>query len=89
MLDTSTLSRDSFNLKKSKSDELPSYKVLIIGDQGIGKTSLIHRYIDDEFKENNVFTIGLDYQEKTVKVSPEDWILLKIWTLLGQKNFTL
>ena len=87
MLDTSTLSRDSFNLKKSKSDELPSYKVLIIGDQGIGKTSLIHRYIDDEFKENNVFTIGLDYQEKTVQVSPEDKILLKIWDTAGSEKF--
>ena len=87
MLDTSTLSRDSLNPSKNKGEYLPSYKVLIIGDQGIGKTSLIHRYINDKFTENNNSTIGLDYQIKTVQVSPEDNILLKIWDTAGSEKF--
>ena len=85
MLDTSTLSRDSF--RKNKEENLPSYKVLIIGDQGIGKTSLIQRYINDKFIENNDSTIGLDYHIKTVQVSPEDNILLKIWDTAGSEKF--
>ena len=88
MLDTSTLSRDSSqNPRKKKFEEIPSYKVLIIGDPGIGKTSLIHRYIYNEFKENNESTIGLDFQEKTVQVSPEDKIILIIWDTAGSEKF--
>ena len=88
MLDTSTLSRDScLNQKKGKIDEIPSYKVLIIGDPGIGKTSLIHRYIFNEFMEEKESTIGLDFQEKTVQVSPDDKIILVIWDTAGSEKF--
>ena len=87
MLDTSTLSRESFPARKSKIDEIPYYKVLIIGDLGIGKTSLIHRYIYNKFIEKNESTIGLDFQEKIVQVSPEDKIILRIWDTAGSEKF--
>ena len=85
MLDTSTFSKDSSNLR-IKLDDIPSYKILIIGDQGIGKTSLIHRYITGEFKESNQ-NIGLDFQEKTIQVSPNDKIALIIWDTAGSEKF--
>ena len=87
MLDTSSLSRDSINIRKDKIEDFPSYKILIIGDQGIGKTSLIHRYIFNEFKDNDSSTIGLDFQEKTVQVSPKDKIILIIWDTAGSEKF--
>ena len=88
MLDTSTLSRDSsLNPIKRKIEEIPSYKVLIIGDPDIGKTSLIHRYIYNEFMEKKESTIGLDFQEKKVQVSPEDKIILIIWDTAGSEKF--
>lgn len=85
MLDTSTFSKDSSRLR-IKLDDIPSYKILIIGDQGIGKTSLIHRYITGEFKESNQ-NIGLDFQEKTIQVSPNDKIALIIWDTAGSEKF--
>ena len=85
MLDTSTFSKDSSNLR-IKLDDILSYKILIIGDQGIGKTSLIHRYITGEFKESNQ-NIGLDFQEKTIQVSPNDKIALIIWDTAGSEKF--
>ena len=88
MLDTSTLSRDSTtHNKENLSAILPTYKVLIIGDQGIGKTTLIQRYIYGIFKESIESTIGLDFQEKTVQVSPEDKIILTIWDTAGSEKF--
>ena len=84
MLDTSTLSRDG--VRKSIIEDIPTYKILIIGDQGIGKTSLIHRYITGEFKESNQ-NIGLDFQEKTIQVSPNDKIALIIWDTAGSEKF--
>ena len=87
MLDTSTLSRDSINQKNEHLGDIQSYKVLIIGDQGIGKTTLVHRYIYDTFKENKDSTIGLDFQEKVVQVSPDDKIKLKLWDTAGSEKF--
>lgn len=85
MLDTSTLSRDG--VRKSIIEDIPTYKILIIGDQGIGKTSLIHRYIFNKFMEGEKHTLGLDFQEKIVQVSPESRIKLIIWDTVGSEKF--
>lgn len=91
MLDSSTLDRDgrdSFRLSKTSTDDIfPNYKILIIGDPGIGKTSLIRRYILNEFQEDNENTIGLDYHSKRVQVTPKDRIVLKIWDTAGSEKF--
>lgn len=93
MLDTSTLSKDggqdTNNLLKSNTDDLLfSYKILIIGDAGIGKTSLIHRYISNEFEENYESTIGLDFQTKKVHVTPDEKIILKLWDTAGSEKYS-
>ena len=91
MLDTSTLSKDGGGTRISKTltDELlPSYKILILGDVGIGKTSLIRRYISNEFIEDNESTIGLDYQTKKVQVAPGEKIILKLWDTAGSEKYS-
>jgi len=85
MLDSSTLSKESN--RKEKVKEIPTYKVLIIGDLGAGKTSLNHRYIYDKFLDENKQTIGFDFEEKTVQVSPKDKINLIIWDTVGSEKF--
>lgn len=91
MLDKSTLSKDgqdSFTLPTTLKDDLyPSYKVLIIGDPGIGKTSLIHRYVSNEYSEDQRFTIGLDYRLKKVQVTQNDEIILSLWDTAGSEKF--
>lgn len=88
MLDTSTLSRDSNNLGGGGNlEDIPSYKVLVIGDQDIGKTSLIYRYLTNEFMENNRNTIGIDFKEKIVQVAPGKKIILMIWDTAGSEKF--
>ena len=93
MLDTSTLSKDggqdTSRLSKSYTDDLLiSYKILIIGDAGIGKTSLIHRYISNEFEENYESTVGLDFQTKKVHVTPDEKIILKLWDTAGSEKYS-
>ena len=92
MLDSSTLSKDASQVerKASKSiidDLFPCYKILILGDPGIGKTSLIHRYITNEFLENTKSTMGLDYQTKEVNITPNDKIILKLWDTAGSEKY--
>ena len=93
MLDTSTLSRDDKDINRLPSqtsiDEffLPSYKVLIIGDPCIGKTSLVWRYVFNKFIEDPTTSLGLDYQLKKVQVTPTDKIILKLWDTAGSEKF--
>ena len=44
------------------------YKIMILGDPSVGKTSLIRRYVEERFSEEYITTIGVDFLKKEVKV---------------------
>ncbi|GAB5358772.1 hypothetical protein AAMO2058_000487400 [Amorphochlora amoebiformis] len=66
----------------------PTYlaKVVLIGDSGVGKTSLIARYVDDVFSTSFVSTIGVDFKSKNVHVGDNN-LKLMIWDTAGQERF--
>ena len=43
-------------------------KILIVGDSGVGKTAIMTRFTKDQFSQNHVATIGIDYMMKKVEV---------------------
>ena len=45
-----------------------TFKVVIIGEKGVGKTSLVQRYTDDKFSENVDTTIGAQFNTKIVEL---------------------
>jgi small GTP-binding protein len=57
-------------------------KILLIGDFGVGKTSLIKRYIDNEFSDKYKTTIGVKISKKYVKIGDINCELL-IWDIEG------
>ena len=61
-------------------------KILLIGDTSVGKTALILKYIDKEFSENHISTIGLEYKDKLIKMK-ERLIKLQIWDTSGQERY--
>ena len=64
------------------------FKIIIAGDSGVGKTSLVRRYVDDEFIQSKKATIGIDYFLKNVKLDNlEDTIALQIWDLAGEEKY--
>ena len=63
-------------------------KVALLGDPGVGKTSLINRYVHNTFSEKYISTIGTRVSKKEVSVNGEDMTLM-IWDLLGQKDFRM
>lgn len=62
------------------------FKLLIIGDSGVGKTSLLLRFIEDSFTSNHLTTIGIDFKTKMVKMK-NSIIKLQIWDSAGQDRF--
>ncbi len=62
------------------------FKVLLIGNSGVGKSSLLVRFADDVFTDNFMPTIGVDFKIKTLMVDDKS-AKLQIWDTAGQERF--
>lgn len=62
------------------------FKVILIGDCAVGKTSIMNRYTDNNFTNNTISTIGLDFKIKTICID-DSKIKLHIWDTAGQERF--
>lgn len=64
----------------------PIFKVVLAGDENVGKTSLIRRYCTGTFTETRSATDGVDFQIKIADVDGKP-VKLSIWDLAGQEQF--
>ena len=67
-------------------------KVCLIGDAGVGKTSLIKRYVDNTFSEEYIATVGTNVSTKEFVVDSlvpdvSFRLLMNIWDIMGQKGY--
>ncbi|MED6287934.1 Ras- protein Rab-38 [Characodon lateralis] len=62
------------------------YKVLVIGDLGVGKTSIIKRYVHQTFSSNYRATIGVDFALKVLNWDSET-VRVQLWDIAGQERF--
>jgi Ras-related protein Rab-1A len=62
------------------------FKLVLIGDSGVGKSCLLLRFADDAFTESYISTIGVDFRFRTVKIGNKT-VKLQIWDTAGQERF--
>eukprot|EP00931_Biecheleriopsis_adriatica_P095116 TRINITY_DN68742_c0_g1_i1.p1 TRINITY_DN68742_c0_g1~~TRINITY_DN68742_c0_g1_i1.p1 ORF type:complete len:221 (-),score=55.12 TRINITY_DN68742_c0_g1_i1:63-725(-) len=63
------------------------YKVVFLGDEAAGKTSLVRRYMYGTFEDSIQATIGMDFQSKTVYLENSRSVRLQLWDTAGQERF--
>ncbi|MGV9173319.1 MAG: Rab family GTPase [Promethearchaeia archaeon] len=64
-----------------------TYKVIVGGDGGVGKTTLLRRYVEGFFVENTQMTIGVQIHKKTLEANNHLTCDLQLWDLGGQHRF--
>jgi len=60
------------------------FKVIVIGDPTVGKTSFVQRYVQDTFKRDYKGTVGVDFALKILRWSDSQTIKLQLWDIAGQ-----
>ena len=66
----------------------PYFKICIVGDYGVGKSTLLHQFLEKRFLSNVESTIGSNFFVKNVKIpNTNSYVTLQIWDLAGQEHF--
>ena len=64
------------------------FNIIFVGDENVGKTSIINRYVNETFLTDPKKTVGIDNYSKIVTVKEKN-ILLKLWDTVGQEKIAL
>ncbi|NVM36977.1 MAG: GTP-binding protein [Candidatus Lokiarchaeota archaeon] len=64
-----------------------SFKVLLLGAPAVGKTSILYRYVKNQFSHDYIITIGINFLTKEINLDEKNFTKLVIWDVAGQKKF--
>ncbi|CAK79285.1 unnamed protein product (macronuclear) [Paramecium tetraurelia] len=73
-------------VKKAKDTYDLLIKILLIGNSGVGKTQILLRYTENQFKSSFLSTIGIDFKIKKIQVD-EKVVKMQIWDTAGQERY--
>jgi Ras-related protein Rab-1A len=76
----------SFTINIMLKDYDRGFKIIIAGSQGVGKSSLLLRYVDNTFSSNLLSTIGVDFKFKSITINGEK-VKLQVWDTAGSEAF--
>lgn len=84
-----TKSRPTRYISANGKMRLPSYKIILLGDSGVGKSNLLLRFTKDTFFKESKSTIGVEFFTKIVQVQDNTLVRGQIWDTAGQERFRL
>lgn len=62
-------------------------KLLILGDVSVGKSNFLFRFIENQFIDNHLPTVGFDYKSQIITLPDKTVVKLQIWDTVGQEKF--
>ena len=72
--------------KDDDDDEILQIKMILLGNTAVGKTSIINRYVEDNFSSNLMSSVNMTFIQKTLKIDKQK-VQLNIWDTVGQEKF--
>lgn len=63
------------------------FKILVVGEMGAGKTSLVRKYVENAFSEYYKTTIGVDFASKDLSWDDKTDVCLQLWDIAGQERY--
>ena len=72
--------------EKDDDDEILQIKMILLGNTAVGKTSIINRYVEDNFSSNLMSSVNMTFTQKTLKIDKQK-VQLNIWDTVGQEKF--
>ncbi|XP_017856498.1 PREDICTED: ras-related protein Rab-23 [Drosophila arizonae] len=80
-------SQSQYNYSSMREDDIElAIKVVIVGNGGVGKSSMIQRYCKGIFTKDYKKTIGVDFLERQIEIDGED-VRIMLWDTAGQEEF--
>lgn len=74
-------------MNDSQSDlKMKAFKVILVGPQAVGKSSILCRLSETHFNSNYLSTVGIDFKTYQVEVNEQNYSL-QIWDTAGQEKF--
>jgi Ras-related protein Rab-11A len=79
---------DIYEIKDSYASEINNqlFKIVIVGDSGVGKSNILSRYIQDEFYKESKSTVGVELSTKIYKIK-DSIVKVNIWDTAGQERY--
>jgi Rab family protein len=63
------------------------YKIILVGDMGVGKSSILSQYIKQIFPESPLPTIAIEFATKNIRLKEGGWVKAQIWDTAGQEKY--
>jgi small GTP-binding protein len=73
-------------MKEKDDDEILQIKMILLGNTAVGKTSIINRYVEDNFSNNIMSSVNMTFTQKTLTINKQK-VQLNIWDTVGQEKF--
>lgn len=63
------------------------FKIVLLGDSGVGKSQLVNRFTNSEFNPDSKATIGVEFATRTVRIDDKKLVKAQIWDTAGQERY--
>ena len=73
--------------EEEENDDYIVCKIVLLGETGVGKTSIISRYVHNNFSDVLMSTTGASFATKKLEIDPQHKIKFQIWDTAGQERF--
>ncbi len=81
------INKIEFKMSKNKDEEKIIFRIITLGESGVGKTSILRRYIYKIFDDNSISTIGLSFAFKDIILKNKEKVQLKLLDTSGQEKY--